>query len=73
MHATVDPQTSYETSFSPNEEISPCLRSSVPPCEKTSSVLSVPSVSYLTGIIKCAYGVPGNITYGTFVFVAVVG
>src|SRR6187401_3321575 len=28
---------------------------------------------YLTGIIKCAYGVPGNMTYGTFVFVAAVG
>ena len=28
---------------------------------------------HLTGIIKCAYGVPANITYGTFVFAAVVG
>ena len=28
---------------------------------------------HFTGIMRCAYGVPANITYGTFVFVAVVG
>ena len=28
---------------------------------------------HFTGIIKCAYGVPANMTYGAFVFVAVVG
>lgn len=45
------------------------LKPSLPPDIRRSNA----SRPYFTGSIKCAYGVPGNMTYGTFVLSAVVG